>query len=96
MQLSSAPGLASQLRRLVFETREPIEFLDITDEVTELVRVAGLRDGVVTVFSRHTTCATSSSALPPLTLITATTTSACVPCTCTMTKAPTATPTACN
>ena len=52
MQLSSpvpavrvhAPGVASRLRRLVFETHEPIQFLDITDQVAELVQVAGLRE----------------------------------------------------
>src|SRR3954452_9028371 len=55
MQLSSVPGLASQLRRLVLETREPIQFLDITSDVEEVLRASGLRDGIVTVFPRHTT-----------------------------------------
>jgi secondary thiamine-phosphate synthase enzyme len=68
MQLSSAPGVGSRLQRLVFETREPIQFLDITDEVSELVRAAGLRDGVVTVFSRHTTAAVCIQEDEPLLL----------------------------
>src|SRR5258708_13825831 len=63
MQLSSpvpavrvhAPGEASRLRRLVFETHAPIQFLDITDQLAELVRVAGLREGLPNVFSRHPT-----------------------------------------
>lgn len=68
MQLSSAPGVAVQLRRLVLETREPIQFLDITDDVLELVRDVGLRNGVVTVFSRHTTAAVSIQEAEPLLL----------------------------
>ena len=57
MQLSSAPGLATQLRRLVLATSESIQFLDITADVEDVVRQAGLREGVVTIFSRHTTAA---------------------------------------
>jgi secondary thiamine-phosphate synthase enzyme len=68
MQLSSAPGVASRLRRLVYETHEPIQFLDITDDVAELVRAAGLRDGVATVFSRHTTAAVCIQEAEPLLL----------------------------
>ncbi|MBV9578697.1 MAG: YjbQ family protein [Chloroflexi bacterium] len=68
MQLSSAAGVVSQLRRLVFETHQPIQFLDITDEVTELVRVAGLREGVANVFSRHTTAAVCLQEDEPLLL----------------------------
>jgi secondary thiamine-phosphate synthase enzyme len=68
MQLSSAPGLASRLRRLVFETHEPIQFVDITDEVAQLVRVAGLREGVAHVFSRHTTAAVCIQEAEPLLL----------------------------
>jgi secondary thiamine-phosphate synthase enzyme len=66
MQLSSAPGVASQLRRLVLETREPIQFLDITRDVADVVRAAGLREGVVTIFSRHTTAAISIQEDEPL------------------------------
>jgi secondary thiamine-phosphate synthase enzyme len=68
MQLSSAPGVASRLRRLVFETHEPIQFLDITEQVVELVRVAGLREGVANVFSRHTTAAVCIQEAEPLLL----------------------------
>jgi secondary thiamine-phosphate synthase enzyme len=68
MQLSSAPGVASLLRRLVVETREPIQFLDITDDVASVVSEAGLREGVVTVFSRHTTAAVCIQEAEPLLL----------------------------
>jgi secondary thiamine-phosphate synthase enzyme len=68
MQISSAPAVAVQLRRLVLETREPIQFLDITDEVLDLVRDVGLRQGVVTIFSRHTTAAVCIQEDEPLLL----------------------------
>jgi secondary thiamine-phosphate synthase enzyme len=57
MQLSSAPGVTTLLRRLVRTTHEPIQFVDITEQVVDLVRAAHLANGVVTVFSRHTTAA---------------------------------------
>jgi secondary thiamine-phosphate synthase enzyme len=68
MQISSAPAVAVQLRRLVLETREPIQFLDITADVEELVRDVGLRQGVVTIFSRHTTAAVCIQEDEPLLL----------------------------
>jgi secondary thiamine-phosphate synthase enzyme len=68
MQLSSAPGVASQIQQLDFQTRDPIQFLDITDDVANLVRAAGLRDGLATVFSRHTTAAVCIQEAEPLLL----------------------------
>ena len=68
MQLSSAPGLASHLRRLVLETREPIQFLDITPDVEDVLRETGLRDGIVTIFSRHTTASICIQEAEPLLL----------------------------
>src|SRR3981081_2328763 len=68
MQLSSAPGVSSRLRRLVFETHAPIEFVDITDAVADLVRDAGLREGVANVFSRPTTPAVCLQEAEPLLL----------------------------
>lgn len=38
-------------------TVEPIEFIDLTDEINLHLRSENIRDGVVTVFSRHTTAA---------------------------------------
>ena len=68
MQLSSSAGVVSRLRRLVFATQQPIQFLDLTDAVTELVRAAGLREGVANVFSRHTTAAVCIQEDEPLLL----------------------------
>src|SRR5919199_5073324 len=55
MQVLSGPAFTSALRRLVVETDEPIQFVDITDDVADEVRASGLRNGIVTIFSRHTT-----------------------------------------
>jgi secondary thiamine-phosphate synthase enzyme len=52
----------------VFETQEPIQFLDVTDDVADLVRGAGLREGAVTIFSRHTTAAVCIQEAEPLLL----------------------------
>jgi len=57
MQVLKAPGTVVALRRLKLETHQPIQLLDITDRVQDVVRAAGLRDGSVTIFSRHTTAA---------------------------------------
>ena len=68
MQLFQAPGMAVRLRRLEVETHAPIQFVDITDDVADLVSVAGLRDGVANVFSRHTTAAVCIQEAEPLLL----------------------------
>jgi len=67
MQLSTA-AVANRLRRLVVTTHQPIQFLDITNEVAELVRAAGVREGVANVFSRHTTAAVCIQEAEPLLL----------------------------
>ena len=68
MQLSSAPGVTTLLRRLVLTTHEPIQFVDITDRVADLVRAAGLHAGVVTVLVRHTTAGVAIQEDEPLLL----------------------------
>lgn len=68
MQLVAAPTSIVQLRRLAYETEAPVQFLDITEDVAALVHRAGLRDGVVTVFSRHTTAAVRVQEDEPLLL----------------------------
>jgi secondary thiamine-phosphate synthase enzyme len=56
------------MRRLSFETSEPIQFVDITDEVTAAVESTGVRDGIVTIVSRHTTMAVRIQEAEPLLL----------------------------
>jgi secondary thiamine-phosphate synthase enzyme len=62
------PATAANLRRLAFETVEPIQLIDITDDVARAVRSTGLRDGIVTVMSRHTTMAVRIQEAEPLLL----------------------------
>jgi secondary thiamine-phosphate synthase enzyme len=67
--LISAPATSiASLKRLNVPTDAPLQFLDITDQVTDLVRESGLRDGTVTVFSRHTTAAVRIQEDEPLLL----------------------------
>jgi len=44
------------------------EFMDITDEVVRVVAESGIREGIVTVFSRHTTAAIKINENEPLLL----------------------------
>ena len=39
------------------QTKERVELKDITGEIVELVRRSGVRDGIVSIWSMHTTCA---------------------------------------
>jgi secondary thiamine-phosphate synthase enzyme len=64
----SRPTTAVNMRRLAFETTEPIQFVDITDDVAESVRQAGITDGIVTIVSRHTTAAVRIQEAEPLLL----------------------------
>lgn len=70
MQLESRtrPTTAVNMRRLAFETREPIQFLDITDEIADAVRQTGVINGIVTIVSRHTTVAVRIQEAEPLLL----------------------------
>jgi thiamine phosphate synthase YjbQ (UPF0047 family) len=45
------------LRRLHVATQEAIQLVDITDDVAAHVRDVGQLDGIVTIFSQHTTAA---------------------------------------
>ena len=38
-------------------TTKPIEFIDVTDSVREAVTKSGIRNGIVSIFSNHTTAA---------------------------------------
>lgn len=53
------------LRPVAFETRADIEFVDLTPRVREEVRSAGVREGTVTVVTRHTTGGVAVNELDP-------------------------------
>lgn len=44
------------LQQLRVRTHQQAEFVDITDEVQQVVRSAGITDGTVMVYCPHTTC----------------------------------------
>ncbi len=54
-------------RILLTSTRAP-EFIDLTDRVKELVRESTVRDGLVCVYSKHTTAAIKINENEPLLL----------------------------
>jgi secondary thiamine-phosphate synthase enzyme len=55
-RVAEAPA-GAQVRHLVVSvvTRAPVEFVDITPALARVVDGLGLRDGVLTVYTRHTT-----------------------------------------
>jgi len=59
------------LKRLRFSvtTERAPQFIDITDEVQKKVEESGIRDGIVTVFCRHTTAAIRINENEPLLLL---------------------------
>jgi len=68
MQLltNDRPTTAVNMRRLAFATSEPIQLLDITDDIAAAVQSTGVRDGIVTIVSRHTTMAVRIQEAEPL------------------------------
>ena len=54
--VSAAGGLVIHGETLDVETRDRIELIDITDRVMAYVRKAGVREGMVSLWSMHTTC----------------------------------------
>jgi len=53
---------------IAFETKTQIEFVDITDRVREVVEEVGIRNGLVTIFSHHTTMGVGINHNEPLLL----------------------------
>ena len=57
--LASAAGGSCLVRAdsLLVETTQRMELIDVTDIVAERVRRSGIREGTISLFSLHTTCA---------------------------------------
>jgi secondary thiamine-phosphate synthase enzyme len=54
----SATGPASvHAESLLVQTDRRIELIDVTDAVIERIRVSGIREGIASLWSMHTTCA---------------------------------------
>ena len=58
VQAASVSGpLVVHAESLLVETDKRIELFDITDTVMELIRKCGVREGIASLWSMHTTCA---------------------------------------
>ena len=44
-------------KEITVSTKSPMEFVDITDRVRDVLAGSGIGEGLATVFSTHTTCA---------------------------------------
>jgi secondary thiamine-phosphate synthase enzyme len=54
------------LRTISLETKTQIEFVDITERVEEILGESGIRDGIVVVYSPHTTMGVTINHNEPL------------------------------
>lgn len=61
-----AAAQACQHTRIRLETRQPAEFIDITDRIRAFVSTSGIHDGLVNVQSLHTTTAIVVNEREPL------------------------------
>jgi secondary thiamine-phosphate synthase enzyme len=53
----SAGGLTLHGETVHVQTSERIEVIDLTDRIIDVVRAAGVREGLLSLWSLHTTCA---------------------------------------
>ena len=55
--VSSGANVIVRAESVEIETRERVELVDLTEDVRQLVSRTGIRDGIASLFSLHTTCA---------------------------------------
>jgi len=68
MRAGTAATLITGLHTLSVRTERAPQFVDITERVQELVEEMGVKQGIVTVFTRHTTAAIRINENEPLLL----------------------------
>ena len=54
---AASGSLVVQAETLTVETAERMQLIDVTERVTDVARQTGVRDGIVSLWSLHTTCA---------------------------------------
>ncbi len=54
---TTSQGLQVHGEMLTLPTSERVELVDLTERVQEMVRRAGIREGMISLWSLHTTCA---------------------------------------
>jgi len=47
--------MKSKLEKISLRSRNQVEFIDVTNKVQEVIESAGIKEGIVVVFSPHTT-----------------------------------------
>jgi secondary thiamine-phosphate synthase enzyme len=52
----TAGGLRIHAETFTIESRDRIDLVDVTPRVIEIIRAAGIREGLASVWSLHTTC----------------------------------------
>jgi len=67
-EVAAEPKPVLKRMRFTIATERAPQFIDITDEVQKKVEESGIQDGIVTVFSRHTTAAVRINENEPLLL----------------------------
>jgi secondary thiamine-phosphate synthase enzyme len=63
--VETASAFSTHFEALNYQTAEAPQFIDITDDVAEVVRRSGVENGVAVVFSRHTTAAVKINECEP-------------------------------
>jgi hypothetical protein len=58
-------GVVVRAEPLLVKTGQRVELVDLTERVGEMVRRSGVREGLASVWSMHTTCALSSTRRRP-------------------------------
>lgn len=61
----SAPTVRTHFETLEYQTGKAPEFTDITDDVMDAVNRSGVANGIVVIFSRHTTAAIKINEFEP-------------------------------
>ena len=68
LAVDRASGFRVVNRRIPLHSDEPTQFIDVTDQVTAIVRESGIRDGLVVVYAQHTTAGVAINEAEPLLL----------------------------
>lgn len=53
------------IQNIPLATEDPIQLLDVTEEVRRVLRASGVRDGILTIISRHTTAFVNLNEVEP-------------------------------
>lgn len=66
--IERAAGFQILHRRVPLHSEAPTQFIDVTDDLAQLVRESGVRDGIAVAYSAHTTAGVAINEAEPLLL----------------------------